>query len=102
MTLDKEPNEAKKQITSILEKVVIACLTLWLTFIQNYISTLEQRLFDMQRDRFTSQDAKELKDDLRKQLDAAISNMNNKIESTAASTNNKLDAMYIYLRSKSE
>ena len=72
--------ESRKQISNIVEKVAIGTLTLCITFMWNYVQTIEQRLFDMQKDSFTSQDAKDLKEDVRKQIEASTAAMNNKLD----------------------
>lgn len=86
-----EAIDTRKQVTGILEKVAIGTLTLCLTFMWNYVQTIEQRLFEMQQDRFTSEDAKELKEDVRKQ-----------IEASTAAMNNKLDTILILIKNKQE
>lgn len=83
--------DSRKQLSGILEKVAIGTLTLCLTFMWNYVQTIEQRLFEMQRDRFTSEDAKEFKEDVRKQ-----------IEASTAAMNNKLDTILILIKAKQE
>lgn len=73
-------NQSDQRLTGILEKVAISALFLIVTWQYNSISKLEDRMFNMQGEMFTESKAKVMEERMGGRIDAAISNVNVKID----------------------
>lgn len=77
--MSHQTNETDRRVSGIMEKVAIGALSLVMAYQYNAIQTLEDRMYRMQSEKFTPEDAMALEDRIGKRIEAVQANMDNKL-----------------------